>query len=218
MSRHRSQTRSHRVCSTRTYPDEVTQASWPELLIDVGRLLRRDNIADLKRRSLDGADVITVDQTVVPDGLAITTARIPDGSEIHVQAELRSTMRGVEASLQASSRWEGECRRCLDLIGEPIEIDTTVSFLPEVFPGDSSSDADADAYPIVGERADLGEALREELLLALPLSPLCAESCEGADPERFPTTGEDASEGDDEGEDAIDPRWAALSALTFDEE
>ena len=54
----------------------MTQASWPELLIDVGRLLRRDNIADLKRRSLDGADVITVDKTVVPDGLAITTARI----------------------------------------------------------------------------------------------------------------------------------------------
>ena len=73
----------------------MTQASWPELLIDVGRLLRRDNIADLKRRSLDGSDVITVDKTVAPDGLAITTARIPDGSEIHVQAELRSTMRGV---------------------------------------------------------------------------------------------------------------------------
>ncbi len=196
----------------------MTKAQWPELLIDVGRLLRRDNIADLKRRSLDGSDVISVDETIAPEGLNITTAGIPDGKEIRVLAELRSTMRGVEASLQFSSKWEGECRRCLDVIGEPIEIDTTVSFLPEVSDGQAGGGDDADAYPIVNEQADLGEVLREELLLALPLSPLCAESCEGADPERFPTAGEPASEVGDDEEREIDPRWAALSALTFDEE
>jgi len=194
----------------------VTQALWPELLIDVGRLLRRDNIADLKRRSLDGSEVIKVDEMVAPDGLSVTTAQIPDGDEIHVQAELRSTMRGVEASVQAKSRWEGECRRCLEVMGEPIDVSTTVSFLPDVEAGFGGDDADA--YPIVGERVDLGNVLREELLLPLPLAPLCSSSCEGADPERFPTNEDASSDSDSAGEPQIDPRWAALSELTFDED
>lgn len=196
----------------------MTEAIWPELLIDVGHLLRRDNIADLKRRSIDGSDVVAVDATVIANGLAVTTAGIPEQSEVRVQAELRATMRGVEASIRASSRWEGECRRCLEMVSAPIEIVTTASFLPNVEHADGSGSTDADAYPISNDRADLGEVLREELFLALPLSPLCSEDCAGADPERFPTSGESPSVSEGDEEPDIDPRWAALSALTFDEE
>ena len=59
-------------------------------------------------------------------------------------------------------------------------------------------------------------------MLALPLSPLCTNGCVGADPERFPTSPEDAvseaEDGDEDGDPPIDPRWAALSELTFDED
>ena len=196
----------------------MTAPSWPELVIDVGHLLRRDNIADLKRRSIDGSDVVALDVVVAAEGLNVSTAGIPDGSEVAVQAELRSTMRGVEASIKATSRWEGECRRCLETVSAPVEIDTAASFLPDIEGAEELSETDAEAYPISNERVDLGEVLREELFLALPLSPLCADDCRGADPERFPTGGWAGSEGDDDEEREIDPRWAALSALSIDEE
>ena len=54
-------------------------------------------------------------------------------------------------------------------------------------------------------------------MLALPLSPLCAVDCKGVDPERFSPT-QDPSQTDGDEEPAIDPRWAALSELTFDDD
>ena len=64
---------------------------------------------------------------------------------------------------------------------------------------------------------DIGEVVREELMLALPLTPLCREDCDGADPERFPTD-PDLSESDETPAPTVDPRWAALSELKFDED
>ena len=121
----------------------MTAPSWPELVIDVGHLLRRDNIADLKRRSIDGSDVVALDVVVAAEGLNVSTAGIPDGSEVAVQAELRSTMRGVEASIKATSRWEGECRRCLETVSAPVEIDTAASFLPDIEGAEELSETDA---------------------------------------------------------------------------
>jgi len=196
----------------------VTKARWPELLIDVGRLLRRDSLAELKRRPAERSEDFTVDETVIAVGLTTSTAEVPDEAEVHVNAELRPTMRGVQASIRATSRWEAECRRCLKIVGEPIEIDTTVSFLSELDLDRAMDGDDADAYPIAGERVDLGEVIREELMLSLPLSPLCSDGCEGADPERFPTANGGLIEPEGDEDDGIDPRWAGLSALTFDEE
>ena len=195
-------------------------ARWPELVIDVGRLIRRDNLADLKRRPADRPQAIEVAETVQASGLTVSTAGVPDGSDVVVSASLRPTMRGIEARVRATSSWEGECRRCLDPVVSPIEIDIMIPFLSDFDPDGEVSADDAEAYPIKDNRVDLGEALREELMLALPLSPLCEEECTGADPDRFPTSKEDegAESGEDDGEPEIDPRWAGLSALTFDEE
>lgn len=191
-------------------------SDWSELRVDVGRLRQRDNLADLKNRTqADESRSIAVEVTA--NGLEITTARIPDGSAVRVDGVVDTAMAGIEVRAKVVSSWEGECRRCLELVTEPIDLDLAISFLPNL-----SDDDDSEAYPIEGEIIDVGEVVREELMLALPLSPLCTDGCVGADPERFPATGSiDGSEdpGDDDSDDpAIDPRWAALSDLKFDEE
>ncbi len=198
----------------------MTKPLWPELVVDVARLLRRDNIAELKRRPTDRPEGITVNETVIAAGLEVSTAEIPEQSEVQIHAELRPTMRGIDAAMQISSRWEGECRRCLDVVSEEISLNSTVSFLPDIDSHGQVSADEADAYPIVADRIDLGVVLREELMLSLPLSPLCGDECTGADPERFPTLAgkTDSEGGDDDDDDGIDPRWAGLSALTFDED
>lgn len=191
---------------------------WPELVISVAGLRHRDNLADLKRRS-SADSFIEVDAVVQAHGLAITTSRIPDGADVHVRATIEADLSGLEVRGTVESAWEGECRRCLELVTSPITLDIDVVFLAEerVASQDDSVD-EADAYSFTGDAIDLGEVVREELMLALPLSPLCREDCEGVDPMRFSTDETPGGEGTEEAEPPIDPRWAALSELTFDEE
>ena len=150
--------------------------NWSELRVDVGRLRQRDNLADLKKRTQADASR-SISAEVTADGLEITTARIPDGSPVRVEGVIDTAMAGIEVRATVTSAWEGECRRCLELVTEPLELDLAISFLPNV-----SDDDDAEAYPIEGEIIDVGEVVRDELMLALPLSPLCADGCVGADP------------------------------------
>ena len=183
-------------------------SDWPELHIDVARISSRTSVADLKRRTQNDAS-IPVDATVVASGLTTTTSRIPEDSEVEVHGAVDTTLSGVALRAVVTSSWEGECRRCLDVVTGPIELDLWVPFMPG-----ASGDEDEDAYPLDGGLIDVGEVVREQLMLALPLSPLCGHDCEGADPDRFPTNGTD----DSDDEVTIDPRWAGLSALTFDED
>jgi uncharacterized protein len=57
---------------------------------------------------------------------------------------------------------------------------------------------------------DLEPLVREAVVLALPFQPVCRPDCAGLDPE----TGERLAEPLDSSlDEAIDPRWAALSQL-----
>lgn len=191
---------------------------WPELTISVLGIRHRDGSADLKRRGLD-ASSIEIDTTVVATGLAITTSRVPDGEAVHVKASITSDHAGIGVRGTVRSRWEGECRRCLELVDAPIDATVDVVFLDEAsFEKHEPGHDEADVYSFDGESIDLGQVVREELMLALPLAPLCGEDCIGADPERFLTDEDEIDGGDERAEDAIDPRWAALSQLTFDED
>jgi uncharacterized metal-binding protein YceD (DUF177 family) len=50
--------------------------------------------------------------------------------------------------------------------------------------------------------------VRDAVLLALPLAPLCQEACAGPEPEAHPLGADDDLRPDD--------RWAALEQLKFD--
>ncbi len=66
---------------------------------------------------------------------------------------------------------------------------------------------EGETYLLAGEQIDLEPMVRDAVLLALPLAPLCTADCEGPAPDQFPT-GPPA-------DDAVilDPRWAALRDL-----
>ncbi len=201
--------------------DHVEISSWSGLRIDVARLRRT-------LRQPGGAVVESVEPIRVhaaldaPDDLAITTGRIPAGSEVGVDGVLDVSSSGIVGRLRVTGGWEAECRRCLDPVAGIIDAELEVPFvdlpsdvdLTDAGPDVESLD-DAEAYPVVDDRVDLELVVRDELMLALPLSPLCADDCAGADPDRFPATGPTDEGADTEPE--IDPRWAALSEIRFDD-
>ena len=69
---------------------------------------------------------------------------------------------------------------------------------------------DAEAYEIENDQINLLPMVRENILLALPLGPLCREDCPGF----CPNCGADLAEAACGCDTTIkDPRWSALEGL-----
>ena len=83
----------------------------------------------------------------------------------------------LEGSVQVS------CSRCLTWFSHPVEADFDLLLAPSPEPVGkeeeelSKADLDVDFYS--GETVNLENILREQILLTLPLKPLCAEACRG---------------------------------------
>jgi uncharacterized protein len=122
---------------------------------------------------------------------------------------------------------EGQCKRCLKKVRLDEPIDVTLTFVPrdaqelarspqkqkDSGEGESAASFDpetVDEEPYSGKTIDLAPALREQVLLAIPPSPLCDEACKGL----CPQCGKDLNQGDCGCERrSIDPRWAALKDI-----
>jgi len=138
------------------------------------------------------------------DGLALSTAEVVPGTPVHVDLVLESLSASVTATGTVSVSWRGDCRRCL----EPVEGEAEAEVHAEIF---EPHPTEGDTYPLVGEQVDLEPLVRDAVLLALPLAPLCAEGCRGPAPDDFPTGVPDDEEA------PRDPRWAALDDLSFED-
>lgn len=180
------------------------------------RSLRRVRVGDLlrepgSRRSIERvipAPYATDDAAIVTSASAVI-----GGTDIVVSGEAVAMAGGVELVGTVAYDWFGECRRCL----EDVTGHSEVAFR-EIAQRDPVDD---DVFDIEGDAAsafvDLGPLIRELIMGALPVAPLCAPDCAGPDPDRFPTTTEAEAEEAAAGEPPSDPRWAALSEIRFDE-
>jgi uncharacterized protein len=141
----------------------------------------------------------------LPD-LATSTAAVVPGTPIEVDLVLEAILPGVSVSGSVRAQWVGECRRCLEEVRGTAEVD-----VQEIF---ERTPTEGETWPLGPDDIDLEPLVREAVLLALPLAPLCREDCEGPAPDRFPTVVEGTVEAESEPPEAPkDPRWAALDEL-----
>lgn len=79
-----------------------------------------------------------------------------------------------------------------------------------------ASDKAEDAALVIDEHhvLDLGEVIRQQLLLALPIHPVCRSDCAGL----CSQCGQDLNEGPCECTEEEDPRWGVLQGLQLSEE
>jgi len=138
------------------------------------------------------------------DGLGVSTAQVPAGAPVDVDLELETLSDGLVATGTIDAPWVGDCRRCLRPVEGRAAVEVREIFQPRPVEGET--------YPMGEDVVDLGPMVRDAVLLALPLAPLCAEDCRGPAPEDFPTGG---SDGEASGP-PVDPRWAALAELDFE--
>ena len=131
----------------------------------------------------------------------------------------------------------GQCKRCL----KPISLSTNADFTLTYFPPDAHrakkpgeaeprkgkksapqdeegtgasfdlQDVDVERYN--GKQIDLSRAVREQVLLALPPSPVCDEDCKGLCIE----CGENLNDRDcGHRQETTDPRWQALKGIQLE--
>jgi len=90
---------------------------------------------------------------------------------------------GDDYLLRASLRGELEstCARCLEPAQVPVNVPLAVTFV-STEADKTDDDEDPDVIAFKGGEIDVGDEVRDEILLALPINPLCKESCRGLCP------------------------------------
>jgi uncharacterized protein len=143
----------------------------------------------------------TVVVTAPLDELALSSSRVLEGSDVEARLTLEALGdTSVTATGTITAEWVGECRRCLATVDGTVR--TSVQEIFEARP------VEGETYPLEGDRVDLEPMVRDAVLLALPLAPLCEDACAGPEPEAHPLG--------TAGEPRPDDRWAALKQLKFD--
>ena len=161
------------------------------------------NTHDLPRRAgemkeyhlaLDVESPIGIDVIAVPAGI------------LNLDLRLESVAEGILATGEFDVVAKGECIRCLD----PIELELNRNF-QELYAYEASPDEEEDDQLLMdGDILDLEAPIRDAIVLALPINPLCDEECEGLCPECGLKWRELPAE---HAHEQIDERWSGLKGL-----
>ena len=140
--------------------------------------------------------------------MGIEVLAVPTGAEVEMDLRLESVAEGVLVSGTAAGVATGECARCLTDIDVPVTAE-----LRELFAYPDSTTAattDDDEIPrLVDDLIDLEPLVRDELVLTMPLAPLCRPECAGL----CSVCGERLDELEPgHSHEILDPRWADLAA------
>lgn len=151
-----------------------------------------------------------VQRTVLaPAGLGLVDLiGVPVGADLELDLRLESVMDGVLVSGTATAPVAGECGRCLEPVSDTLTVKLQELFLyPET---STDHDREDEVAQLEGDFLDLTSTLRDAVVLALPITPLCREDCEGL----CAMCGERLEDlPDDHAHVATDARWGALAGM-----
>jgi len=168
------------------------------MLLDVSRMTGvRDRIEREYERS-----------AWAPAGDYAVTSRVRLAVDVHKDRDRFRLAGRVEATLEVV------CGRCLEPFALPVDATFDLRYLPHAEnTGEGEREVEEDDLDTAFYRdqvIDLGELMREQFLLALPMKPLCREGCKGL----CPVCGTNLNDARCQcGPQWADPRLAGLRAL-----
>jgi uncharacterized protein len=144
-----------------------------------------------------------------PADLGVALIGVPEGADLELDLRLQSVSEGVYVSGTVRGPLRGECGRCLRAIDDSIEVNVAELYAYANSTTDETTEDD-EVGRLQGDLIDLEPVVRDAVVLALPVNPVCREDCRGL----CPTCGvawEDLPADHRHGQ--IDSRWAALNSL-----
>jgi len=109
-----------------------------------------------------------IDARPGPKGLALVGRIEKMGEDYLLRANLRGEL-------------ESTCARCLEPAQVPVNVPLAVTFVSSEA-DKTDDDEDPDLIALKGGEIDVGDEIRDEILLALPINPVCKEACRGLCP------------------------------------
>ena len=106
---------------------------------------------------------LDIEQTVVKEGIGLSDEEIDLRSPLHIKAHLERINNIVTADVHVRVDFGSMCARCLEDLHQEQEFDYHFNF---------------DVEPKV-EYVELGEEIRQEIILASPARLLCKDDCKG---------------------------------------
>lgn len=138
---------------------------------------------------------------------------------IHLEAQVRKVGEEISIEGQVSASLQMNCARCLRPHREEFDEAFDVTYLP--YPEELNTkdeleldEADMNIVYYTGEEIDLTDLVHDQVLLLIPVKPLCKADCAGL----CPSCGKDLNEGPCScSYDTVDPRFAVLKNLLTSE-
>jgi len=145
--------------------------------------------------------MLVLDVTKIPpEGQDVDSALT--AGEVHVEGEESFALeaggrlacrveKGENESVHVRGRLTAQlgvdCSRCLTAFSYPVVQELDLFYLPRVAGLDSEEDAELSDRELVvayydGAQVDLGEMIREQLFLGVPMKRLCSDGCQGLCP------------------------------------
>ncbi|WP_394938378.1 YceD family protein [Psychromicrobium sp. YIM B11713] len=157
-----------------------------------------------------------VEAVPAPSDLELALIGVQEGSEIDLELSLESVHEGIFVSGSAQVHVVGECSRCLDPLAYDLSVDIQEMFFFEglapvrAAKEDDTETMDDEQRLVENDTIDLEPLLRDVVVTALPFQPVCQENCKGLCSE----CGIRLADNPGHHHEDLDPRWAALSDLT----
>ncbi|MCL4426233.1 MAG: DUF177 domain-containing protein [Firmicutes bacterium] len=134
----------------------------------------------------------TYEMEASPAALNLATEEAVFG-KFRLKIHLRTTGKGLVGNLEARGQVRLPCSRCLEEFVLPVEVFFQQEWRKEVSgdplrrdghrPGEAEqSPWSEDLLPFDGLSLEIGEVLRDRILLSLPMKPLCSPDCRGLCP------------------------------------
>ncbi len=180
------------------------------------------NVAQLLR-SAEGA---TRSYEVETDELELENERERTATDIKGNVTFTRVRHDVLAQGKFEADTVVECVRCLNDFDTHVDFELEDIYRPSIdvltgLPVQPEDGEDADDMLLIDENhlLDLGEALRQQILVSLPMYPICREDCPGLyqylDQINADFVAEEVEE--EPQVEQVDKRWSALKNLHFDE-
>jgi len=174
------------------------------------------NVAQLLRESVGATRSATVVADVyrlVPELAESGVPGVVEQPELSGRVRLMLMGDGILAQGDLSAELTLPCSRCLESVVVPIDVELEEVFTPtiDVITGQAIKPEEDDRALWIDEHhiLDLSEVLRQDVLVAVPIHPVCREDCRGL----CSTCGQNLNEGSCNCAPEPDPRWASLVAL-----
>ncbi len=144
-----------------------------------------------------------------PEGVTFT-------DNVHITGEITNRGGYMRLEVTADIPYEGACARCLAEVSGDFTMPFERTVVTEGTLTEEQLEDNVDEYVVLNDGIlDIDDAVREAIILTFPMRLLCDEECPGL----CPKCGKPLSEGACGcTTKEIDPRWAILATLRFDEE